>query len=57
MILAGGGALLRGLDKLLSDETGLPVHVAEDPLSAVAEGAGKVLQELSFLRKVTNMDA
>jgi rod shape-determining protein MreB and related proteins len=57
MMLAGGGALLRGLDKLLSDETGLPVHVAEDPLSAVAEGAGKVLQELSFLRKVTNMDA
>ena len=57
LMLAGGGALLRGLDKLLSDETGLPVHVAEDPLSAVAEGAGKVLQELSFLRKVTNMDA
>ena len=57
IMLAGGGALLRGLDKLLSDETGLPVHVAEDPLSAVAEGAGKVLQELSFLRKVTSMDS
>ncbi|MGK0189536.1 MAG: rod shape-determining protein MreB [Verrucomicrobiales bacterium] len=57
LMLAGGGALLRGLDKLLSDETGLPVHVAEDPLSAVAEGAGKVLNELSFLRKVTSMDA
>ena len=45
LVLAGGGALLRGLDKLLTEETGLPVHVAEDPLSAVAEGAGKVLNE------------
>ncbi|MGI9243702.1 MAG: rod shape-determining protein, partial [Verrucomicrobiales bacterium] len=56
MVLAGGGALLRGLDKLLSKETGLPVHIADDPLSAVAEGAGRVLNELSFLRKVTNAE-
>ena len=56
LVLAGGGALLRGLDKLLTEETGLPVHVAEDPLSAVAEGAGKVLNELSFLRKVASVD-
>jgi rod shape-determining protein MreB len=56
MVLAGGGALLRGLDKLLQEETGLPVHVAEDPLSAVAEGAGKVLSELSFLKKVTSAE-
>jgi len=56
LVLAGGGALLRGLDKLLKDVTGLPVHVAEDPLSAVAEGTGKALSEITFLRRVTNMD-
>ena len=56
IMLAGGGALLRGLDKLLQEETALPVHVAEDPLSAVAEGTGRVLSELAFLRKVSNTD-
>ena len=56
IVLAGGGALLRGLDKRLREETGLPVHVAEDPLSAVAEGTGKVLTELSFLKRVTNSE-
>jgi len=51
MILAGGGALLTGIDKLIAEQTGLPVHVADDPLSAVAEGTGVVLNELNFLRK------
>src|SRR5216110_2766179 len=56
LVLAGGCALLRGLDRLLSEETGLPVHVAEDPLSAVAEGTGKCLNELKFLRQVASAD-
>jgi len=53
MVLAGGGALLKGFDKLLADETGLPVHVAEDPLSAVAEGIGKVLSYPQLLREIS----
>lgn len=43
IVLTGGGALLRGLDQLLADETGLPVYVAEDPLTCVARGGGRVL--------------
>lgn len=45
--VAGGGALLRGLGDLLHEQTGLPIFIAEDPLSAVAEGTGKCLQENS----------
>src|SRR5947207_1620219 len=56
IVLAGGGALLRGLDKLLSKETDLPVHVAEDPLSAVADGTGRCLSHFAFLRQVALPD-
>jgi rod shape-determining protein MreB len=52
IVLAGGGALLRNLDTLLREETGLPVSLAEDPLSAVVMGAGKSLEELDLLRQV-----
>lgn len=44
IVLTGGGALLRDLDRLLSEETGLPVLVAEDPLTCVARGGGKALE-------------
>ncbi len=49
--LTGGGALLRGLDKLLSAATAIPVHVAEDPLSCVAIGTGRALEELRAIRQ------
>jgi rod shape-determining protein MreB len=52
IILAGGGALLRGLDVLIREETGLPVLVAEDPLTAVVRGVGMMLDELDLLRRV-----
>ena len=52
IVLAGGGALLKNLDTLLREETGLPVFLAEDPLSSVVIGAGKALEELDILRQV-----
>jgi len=52
LIMTGGGALLRGFPKLVSEETGLPVHLAEEPLKTVALGTGKVLDELYFLQKL-----
>ena len=51
LVLAGGGSMLRGLDKLIASQTGLPVTLADDPLSAVAEGTGVVLNELDFLAR------
>jgi rod shape-determining protein MreB len=52
IVLTGGGALLKGLDLLLRQETNLPITVADDPLSCVALGTGKVLDELDLLKKV-----
>jgi rod shape-determining protein MreB and related proteins len=52
VVLTGGGAMLRNLDKRLRDETGLPVLVAENPLTSVVLGAGKILSDLPLLKKV-----
>jgi rod shape-determining protein MreB len=53
IVLSGGGALLQNLDDRLRRETGLPVQVAEDPLSSVVLGAGKMLSDFNLLRKVS----
>ncbi len=53
VVVAGGGSLIKGLDTLLKEATGLPITLADDPLSAVALGAGKVLGDRELLRKVT----
>jgi len=52
IVLAGGGALLKGIDQFIQDEIGLPVIVAEDPLSAVIRGVGKLLDELDLIKQV-----
>ena len=53
IVLAGGGSLLRNLDSLISQETGLPVTLAADPLTSVVMGAGKALDEIDLLKDVT----
>jgi len=52
LVLTGGGALLRGLDKLISEETKMPVRVVEDPLTAVVRGCGIVLEDIDAVREV-----
>lgn len=52
IVMAGGGSLLRGLDKLLSKEAGLPVRIADDPLFCVVKGAGRVLEDLDQFKDV-----
>jgi rod shape-determining protein MreB len=52
IIMTGGGALLHGLDKLVTKETGMPVYIAENPIDCVALGAGKALAEIELLRRV-----
>lgn len=52
IMMAGGGGMLRGLDRLVSEETHMPVHQAEDPLLAVAYGSGRVLENIDILKKV-----
>ena len=50
MMLTGGGALLRDLDQLLQEQTGLPVHIAEEPLNCVVKGCGIALENIEQLR-------
>ena len=52
MVVAGGGALLRDMDRRLMQDTGLPVVIADDPLTCVARGCGRALEEMDVLGEV-----
>ena len=56
MVLTGGGALLRDLDRLLMEETGLPVIVADDPLTCVVRGSGKALEQMEHFGPIFTND-
>lgn len=53
IMMAGGGSMLKGLDQLISQQTGMPVHISEEPLNAVAVGAGRTLENIEVLKKIT----
>jgi rod shape-determining protein MreB len=52
IVLTGGGALLRGLDERLRHETGMPIHIADNPLNSVAMGSGKFVEEFEVLQSL-----
>ena len=52
IVMTGGGALIRGLDVLLAQETGLPIHIDEDPLTCVVRGTGRILDDFEKFRGV-----
>jgi rod shape-determining protein MreB and related proteins len=52
IVLSGGGALLRGIDLLLHEQTGLPIRVSDDPLTCVVRGAGALLDDVKLLARV-----
>jgi rod shape-determining protein MreB len=56
MVLTGGGALLRDLDRLLMEETGLPVVIADDPLTCVVRGSGKALERMDKFNNIFTSD-
>ena len=55
IVMTGGGALIRGLDILLAQETGLPIHVDEDPLTCVVRGTGRILDDYEKYRSVLSV--